>query len=131
MPVLTRLFIRTSLVYFVLALGAGILLALPVPVPGLRPVYLHLLMVGWVTQLIIGVAHWMFPKYSADQPRGSRALAWATYLFINAGLILRALGEPLAASGVPVGGLLAASAVLQSLGGWAFVINVWPRIRER
>ncbi len=131
MPFLTRLFIRTSLAYFLLALVAGILLALPVPVPGLRPVYFHLLMVGWVTQLIVGVAHWMFPKYSADRPRGSRTLAWATFILLNAGLLMRALGEPLVASGAPVGGLLAASAVLQALGGWTFVVNVWPRVKER
>ncbi len=139
MPFLTRLFLRTSVVYFILALVAGVLAAAgPVEVlgeriPAMRPVYFHLLMVGWVTQLIIGVALWMFPKFSREKPRGSDALTWATYGLINAGLILRVIGEPMqAADGAPVWGwLLVASATLQLLGGWAFVANVWGRVKER
>jgi hypothetical protein len=61
MPRLARWHLRTALAYFVLALLAGVLLAgraiLPLPtwVNALSPVYFHLLMVGWVTQLIFGV----------------------------------------------------------------------------
>ncbi len=139
MPVLTRWFIKTSLVYLVAALLAGIatqaavVTALPPFVPALRPVYFHLLMVGWVTQLIIGVVYWMFPKASPERPRGSERLGWATYILLNAGLLLRAVGEPLLAvqSGGLPGLLLAASAVLQLLAGWAFVVNTWARVKER
>lgn len=139
MPFLTRLFLKTALVYFVLALVAGVLLALgPVgsllgTIPGLTPVYFHLLMVGWVTQLIMGVAMWMFPKQSRERPRGSEALNWATYILLNAGLVLRLLGEPLnAATGAGVWGwALVVSAVLQMLAGWAFVANTWSRVKER
>jgi hypothetical protein len=34
------------------------------------PVYLHLFMIGWVTQMIFGVAYWMFPRVSKENPRG-------------------------------------------------------------
>ncbi len=138
MPLITRVFLRTALVYFVAALAVGTLDTLDVVAPalrvaGLRPVYFHLLMVGWVTQLIIGVALWMFPKYSSERPRGSDTLSWVTYGLLNAGLILRALAEPLLAGpgGAVWGWLLAASAVLQMLAGWLFVANTWPRVRER
>ena len=63
MPRLTRIFIKTSLVYLVVALAVGMLLALaqarPMPpiTAQLRPVYFHLFMVGWVTQLIFGVGY--------------------------------------------------------------------------
>ncbi|HEC23897.1 MAG TPA: hypothetical protein ENI95_13365 [Chloroflexi bacterium] len=139
MPVLARWFVKSALVYFVLALVAGVLSAagpvldLPLRIPALGPVYFHLLMVGWVTQLIIGMAYWMFPKYSKERPRGSDALAWATYILLNAGLILRVIGEPLTAAspGSGWGWLLAASATLQLLAGWAFIANTWRRVRER
>jgi len=75
----------------------------------------------------------MFPKQSSDRPRGSETLGWATYGLLNAGLLLRAIGEPLAAlqpSGA-AGWLLAASALLQLLAGWAFVANTWGRVKER
>src|SRR5688572_7925264 len=101
MPTLTRWFVRSALVYFVAALLVGVLLAarsalaLPAEVSALAPTYFHLLMVGWVTQLIFGVAFWMFPKFTLEQPRGSEALGWATYWLLNIGLLLRVIGEPL------------------------------------
>jgi|SRR3990172_3636423 len=139
MPPLTRWYIRTALLYFVLSLLAGLALALrvvvalPAAFAALQPVYFHLFMVGWVAQLIFGMVHWMFPKYSTQQPRGNEALGWATYGLLNAGLVLRAIGEPWAAAqaGGAAGWLLAASAILQLLAGWAFVAITWPRVREK
>lgn len=133
MPRLARWFIKTALIYFGAALFVGLMLASGIPIPGLMPVYFHLLMVGWVTQLIFGVAYWMFPKASQAQPRGNENLAWAIYFLINVGLGLRAVGEPLNARypGAGWGWLLVGSAFLQWLGGIAFVITTWPRVKER
>lgn len=138
MPPLTRWYLKSALVYFVAALLVGVMLLarpvliLPVWVFALQPVYIHLLTVGWVTQLIFGVVYWMFPKFSPPRPRGNEALGWATYWLLNAGLIARAVGEPLAALQAPpwAGWLLAASALLQLAAGWAFVVNTWPRVKE-
>ncbi len=139
MPRLTRYFIKTALLYLIIALIVGALLVarsafdLPVEIGTLSPVFFHLLMVGWATQLIFGMLFWMLPKYSKEKPRGQERLAWAAYLLINLGLILRAIGEPLVALR-PEGGLgwmLALSALLQLLGGWAFIANAWPRVKER
>jgi len=43
------------------------------------------------------------------------------------------IGEPLAAvrSDWGAGWVLALSALLQLIGGWAFISAVWPRVRER
>jgi len=139
MPFFSRLVIRTSLVYLAAALVTGLLLAagpirwLPATVAVLNPVYFHLFMVGWVTQLIVGVAYWMFPKFSRTQPRGSAALAWTTYLGLNLGLLLRAVAEPALAldPGGGWGQMLALAALLQWLGGVAFVANTWPRVKEK
>ena len=139
MPRLTRWHLKSALFYFVAALLVGTLLAgramvaLPAWVNTLSPVYFHLLMVGWVTQLIFGVVFWMFPKYSASRPRGSEPLGWAVYWLLNAGLILRVVAEPwqtLRPGPLP-GSTLALSAVLQWLAGLAFVTNTWPRVKER
>ena len=139
MPPITRTFIKTGLLYFVTALLASLLVAgylplgLPVWVAGLSPVYFHLFMVGWVTHLIIGVAFWMFPKFTKAQPRGSETLAWAVYGLLNSGLLLRALAEPLQSvqPGPLWGWLLVFSAGLQWLGGVCFVVNTWPRVKEK
>ena len=139
MPSITRLFVKTALAYFVLALLTGMLITIhpltaAVPFIGaLSPVYFHLFMVGWVTQLIAGVAYWMFPKFTKEQPRGYDSLAWATYWLLNVGLILRVLAEPMqAVNPQPLWGwLIVAAAVLQWLGGMAFVANTWPRVKEK
>ena len=139
MPQWTRWYLKAGLLYLVLALIAGILTAarpvldLPTAVASLTPVYFHLLMVGWVTQAIFGVAYWMFPKFTRDQPRRSEAQARATFVLINAGLLLRVIGEPMQAFSAQSiwGWLLALSAVLQWLAGLLFAINTWGRVKER
>jgi len=138
MPTVTRWFVRSALVWFLLALAAGVLLAngMSARVPGTSlilpyPTYLHLLTVGWLTNLIFGVAFWMFPRYTAEHPRGSDRLAWVAYTGLNAGLVLRLIGEPAQMSGGAAATLLVASAGLQLLGAWAFVLNTWPRVKVK
>ena len=135
MPTLTRWFLKAALVYLLLALGAGILLAIPGadPISGIFPVYLHLLTFGWLTQLIFGVALWMFPKYTVARPRGYEWLGWSTFVLLNTGIILRMIFEPLngIATSTLTGWMLVAAAILQWLSGVAFVANTWKRVRER
>jgi len=139
MPSLTRWFIKAGLLYFVAALLLGIAVTAPPvrdlhpAVAGWGPVSLHLLVVGWITQLIFGVAYWMFPVYSKEQPRGNERLAWATFVLLNAGLVLRTIGEPMQTlKGEAIWGwMLAASAVLQWLAGLGYAVNIWGRVKER
>ena len=139
MPIQVRFFIRTALAYLLAAfvVGGVILvnqgLALDGRIAALLPVFYHLLMVGWVTQLICGVALWMFPPLSREQPRGDERLGWFTYAALNAGLLLRAIGEPLYAwfPAPWLGWTLALSAALQVLASWAFVLAIWPRVKAR
>ena len=99
MPVVVRWYLRTALVMFVLALLVGVIQNLGGILhsftDSLTPVYFHLLMVGWVTQFIVGVALWMLPRYSPEKPRGIETFSWATYILLNAGLLVRVFGEPL------------------------------------
>ena len=103
MPRLTRYFIKTAFIYLALSLMLGAVLAarsalaLPDELAAFSPVFFHLFMVGWVTQLIFGMLFWMLPKYSRELPRGHEKVAWAAYWLINSGLVLRIVGEPLAA----------------------------------
>lgn len=137
MPPITRAFIKASLLYLVAAMGLAILQAaqphLGWQIAGLSPVYFHLFLVGWVTQMIMGVGLWFFPKYSQARPRGSESAAWASFWLLNLGLLLRAVAEPAAsAQAAPLWlWALAVSAVTQWLAALLFVLNVWPRIKER
>lgn len=139
MPTLSRWFIKIGMLYFVVGLTMGaVLLAQPVmgwssSLQALRPVYLHLLFIGWVTQLIMGVGYWMLPKYSKEKPRGSERLGWAVLIMLNAGLVLRSIGEPAMtlAPQAGLGWMLAVASLLLLLAGWGFILNTWGRVRER
>lgn len=134
-----RIYIRTALIYLLLASTVGALLllnqglALDGRIGALQPVFYHLLMVGWATQLIGGVALWMFPPYTRAQPRGNETLGWLAYVALNIGLICRVAGEPLLAWGVRdwAALLLAASAILQVAAVWLLVFQLWPRVKGR
>ena len=132
MPLLTRTFIKTAMIDFALALVLGILLTLGIS-NGLFPVYIHLLVFGWLTQLIFGVVFWMFPKFSVEKPRGSEALGWWTYALLNIGLLLRAVAEPIQSThpNLLSGWMLVLSAVFQFLSGLLFVVNSWGRVKEK
>ncbi len=137
MPRVTRWFVRLSFLYltFALLIGLGLVAQRAgwnaPSVALLSPVYFHFFMVGWVTQLIFGVAHWMFPNYSQEAPRGREGLVWTALVTLNVGLLLRAVAEPMTGQGGIWGGLLVLSALLQWIGAFCFIINTWPRVRPR
>ena len=137
MPAVTRFFIKTSFLYLIAALLVGVILAanflweLGGILRGVTPLYFHMFMVGWVTQLIFGVVFWMFPRHTPDAPRGSEKLGWWTYGLLNVGLLLRVVGEPMVAQqpGTAWGWLLVVSAVLQWGAALCFFLNTWPRVK--
>jgi hypothetical protein len=139
MPTLTRWHIKSAFVYLAAAflLGIGLALGRVIDVPSwlfqLTPAYFHLIMVGWVTQMIFGVIFWMFPIVTRTRPRGSETIGWSVYVLLNTGLLMRVLCEPL--NGLNPGGVwgwgLVVSAVLQWLAAVLFVYNAWPRVKER
>lgn len=139
MPTLSRWFIKIGLLYFTIGLMMMSLL-MAQPVFGwssrwqvLRPVAFHFLVIGWITQLIMGVGYWMFPKQSKDNPRGSERMGWAVLLLLNSGLILRAIGEPAVVllPDANLGWTLAVASLCLLLAGWGFIANSWGRIKER
>ena len=139
MPLLTRWYIKSALIYLAAALLLALVLALPAStalpafIRFMNPAYFHLFLVGWVTQMIFGVIYWMFPIITRARPRGNERLGWVSYAFLNVGLLFRVVGEPL--TGIrPDGGfgwLLAVSALLQWLAAVIFVSLAWPRVKDR
>lgn len=154
MPTITRLFIKTALLYLLSALILETVSAFQGGAAwhAVTIVQFHLLAVGWLTQMVFGVGYWLFPMRlpldrrdvlvekspTADRMlrRPSRGPQWPlaiAYAFLNVGLIARAICEPLFAAGrLPHGGgILAASGGLQFAAAALFTWQVWPRIRER
>jgi hypothetical protein len=140
MPPIARTFTKAAFLYFLAAFLLGALMMLDRWLSfsrWLKVVYLsqlHLLVVGWITQLAIGVAYWIFPRFLRNQdprPRGSDALAWAVLISLNAGLLMRFIFEPfyLMRSQPWLAALLAVSGMLQAFAALGFAWLIWGRIR--
>jgi hypothetical protein len=140
MPPIARNLIKAAFVYFVAAFVLGALMMLDRWLGfsrWLKVVYLsqlHLLVVGWITQLAIGVAYWMFPRLRKEQdlrPRGSDPLAWSVFACLNVGLLLRFLFEPFYLMGPKpwLAAVMALSGVLQAVAAVGFGLLNWARIR--
>ena len=135
MPLLSRWFVRAGFVALALALLMELLLARPaglwpsLPDAALHLGAIHLLTVGWLLQLITGVAYWMFPRHPTAPPRGHARLGWWGFGLLNLGLLLRLFGEPWRPAGTGPSWPLAVAALLQ-LGAVGCIIPLlWPRIR--
>jgi len=92
----------------------------------LWPTYLHVIVLGWLTQLIFGVAFWLFPRASRDR-RGRERFIWVTLVLLNVGLVLRIVAEPFDLGGAN-GPLLVASALCHLGAAAGFTANIWPRM---
>ena len=136
MPRLVRWYVKMAFVWLVLALLLKAIALFPAgaSLPAITPVSWHLLFVGWLMQLIFGIAHWMLPTKpgaSKDKLRGSENLMWAVFITLNFGLALRVVAEPMqiVQPNSLWAGLLIASAWLQWLAAIGFVVNSWGRAR--
>lgn len=140
MPPIARAFVKTAFVYLMVAFVLGALMMLDRWLNvsrWLKVMYasqIHLLMAGWITQLTIGVAYWMFPRFLKEddpRPRGSDRLAWAIFVCLNVGLLVRFGAEPLSflAPSPWLNGVLALSALLQAAAAIGFALLIWRRVR--
>lgn len=133
MPLLSRYFVRSSLLCLlagftigglILAAKAGIV----TPLVWLWfPAHIALLLTGWLIQLALGVAYWIFPRIILTV-RGRTRWAAASFVVMQSGLVFVAgsllqIWWPDAANLLGIGVLLQAAAVL------LFAVHAWPRIR--
>ena len=121
------------MVCLVAAMALGLVMALPSsPVmfgPWFAP-YIHLLVLGWATQMIFGVGLWMFPRKTPLNLAKTPWLEWLCFWSLNLGLAIRAVAEPAIAQQRTevAAGAAVASAALQLLSVLCFAVVVWPRI---
>jgi hypothetical protein len=132
MPPLSRLFVKTALIHLALGFTFGALMLANKGVPfypalwRLLPAHMELLLVGWTTQLGLGVAFWIVPRYW-QIGRGNTRGVWLAYVCLNGGVWLIILTNWLVLPSfyVLLGRLLEAAAVI------AFASHIWSRIVSR
>ena len=134
MPLITRAFIKAGLIFFALSLLTGIVLQIDsLNIPPIIPLFWHMLMLGWITQIIMGVSMWMFPGRKKEESIRNQRFGWIAFAGLNIGLFIRLISEPLAE--ISNNSLweifLIISAVLQFIGISCYVLEIWPRIRSK
>jgi len=137
MTPLVRRYVKTSLVFLLagLLLGGYVIVAEFIggayPARILVTAHAHLVLVGFVLMMVMGVATWMFPRPARDDSRYRPGLAEAVYWVLTAATALRAAAEiGLAATAAPgLRPLVAVGGLGQVAGTVLFVLNIWWRVR--
>jgi heme/copper-type cytochrome/quinol oxidase subunit 1 len=137
MPPLIRRYIKTSFAFLLVGLGLGAYIVAAQFVAGSYPprlfvtAHVHLLLVGFMLMIVMGVATWMFPRPARDDARYRPELAEAVYWTMTASTIVRASAELAAGiTGAPAARILIAIGGLgQFAAALLFVANMWSRVR--
>ena len=137
MPPLVRRYIKTSFAFLVLGLLLGGYLVVAQFVLGHYPsrllvtAHVHLLLVGFMLMIVMGVATWMFPRPGRDDVRYRPELAEAVYWVMALATALRAAAEVLLGTtgAAALGWLIAVGGLGQLVGAALFVLNMWWRVR--
>ncbi len=134
-----RYFIKTSIIFLLLGVATGLYLLIARyyfdiwPHPDLVSAHTHIILVGSVMMMIMGVALWFFPRPEKDDKLYKPVLILTTYYFITTSTSIRFVSQILS-SFIVVGNLLKLiliiSAAGQVLGMMLFFISMWGRIRS-
>lgn len=137
MHTLVRSYIKTAIVFLAVGLAIGVWMIArrelrgASPAPYLVSAHTHALFVGFIMEMILGVALWLFPRPAKDDRRYSVRAAEAAYWLLTIATAGRVAGEltrpildlPAMRWAVLIAGVGQAAAIL------LFFYTIWSRIR--
>jgi hypothetical protein len=130
-PTVSIWLIRGALGYLVAGFSLGALLlagkAMPLPAGLWRwlPIHIELLLVGWLIQLVMGVAYWIFPRFGlTPRARGREGLAWLALALLNGGVGMASVGMLRDGRALTIAGRMA-----EVLAALVMALNIWTRTR--
>lgn len=123
-----RAFLKSSLVWLSLAVLLALTMAFVPSLTAYRTAHLHMALLGFVAQMIYGVALHVIPRFFG-QPLVMRRAAEIQFWAAQSGLAALATGFILRVHGVgSAGALIAAGGTLSAIGAGCFVVNIWRTI---
>ena len=137
MSPLVRRYIKTSFGFLMAGLLLGGYILVSELVAGRYPsrlfitAHVHLLLVGFMVMLVMGVATWMFPRPARDDTRYRPELAELVYWLMTLATALRAAAELLlgVAGAPPLRLAIVLGGLGQLVGAALFAVNMWSRVR--
>ena len=133
MPRLSQWYIRSAFIYLFLGFTIGALLLANKGIPlhpalwGWLPIHIEFLLIGWLLQLILGMAFWILPRFWQAPRRGRVTGAYAAFILLNAGILMSMGARLFTGSGwwLVLGRLFELAAIL------AIAHASWSRIVSR
>lgn len=137
MSPLVRRYLKTAIGFLFVGLVAGGVMLVRRELLGIYPsamlvsAHTHVILVGFVMMMILGVALWMFPRPAKDDPRYRPRAAEAAYWIVSGATALRFASEVghAAIGATPLKVAMIAGGLGQIVGLAVFFANLWPRIR--
>src|SRR4051794_1231236 len=137
MHTLVRRYIKTAIVFLAAGLAIGTWMIVRRELYGRYPTpyeisaHTHAVFVGFVMELILGVALWLFPRPAKDDNRYQPRLVAAAYWLLTLSTAIRIVGElarPVVSS-FELRWVVTLSGVGQALAIMLFFGTMWSRIR--
>lgn len=120
-----KAFLKSSLVWLVLGVTSGVMMALHPAWTVYRPAHVHMVMLGFVTMMIYGVAYHVVPRFAGVPLYDRRAAGVHCYLS-NVGLLCMIAGFAFRGSGSRYGTVvLTVGGVLAAIGAYLFAYLLW------
>jgi cbb3-type cytochrome oxidase subunit 1 len=120
-----KAFLKASLTWLALGVSAGVAMAAHPVWTVYRLAHVHMLLLGFVTMMIYGVAYHVIPRF-AGCPISSRRAAIVQWWMSNVGLACMAVGFGLRGAGVARGTVvLAVGGSLSAIGAYVFAFLIW------
>lgn len=133
-----RYFIKTSLTFLFVGLLTGIYMSICKYVlyigisPAIVSAHTHIILVGSVMMMIMGVALWFFPKPDKDDNRYNPALIFFTYWLMTIATALRFIFQIFESLSLDnwISYAVTITSVIQVIAFGLFFYSMWGRIRS-
>jgi heme/copper-type cytochrome/quinol oxidase subunit 1 len=134
---LVRRYVKTAIAFLMLGLVTGLWMVVQRELRGRFPTsyeisaHTHVILVGFVMTMILGVALWLFPRPEKEDRRYSPWLAELAYWLLTAGTLARFVGELVRRAGAPrwIALTIVFASTAQVAGLAVFFYTMWSRIR--
>ena len=123
-----KAFLKASLAWLALGVTLGVAMAAHPLWTLYRLAHVHMVLLGFVTMMIFGVAYHVIPRFTGSALHSRRLAGWHWWVS-NAGLALMVGGFIVRVSNAAIGTpLLAAGGTLSATGAYAFAWIIWRTI---
>ena len=130
MPRLSSWMIKVSYLYLFIGATIGALLLVNKATGDIQwiwvmlPAHVECMIIGFIMNLVLGTAYWIFPRYFTKPNRGHPVPAWSGFGLVNLGVIVVVIARYMPSAQI----LLGVGKVAEVAGIILFVSSLWFRV---